>query len=116
MLEAITQAGYKPGEQIGVCLDPAASEFYQDGKYVFKKSDKSQRSPSRWWNIWANWVRQYPAILSLEDGMSEEDWAGMETADRHARQENPAGWRRHFRHQPRDLPARHRRRESPTRF
>ena len=44
MLEAITQAGYKPGEQIGICLDPAASEFYQDGKYVFKKSDKSERT------------------------------------------------------------------------
>jgi len=43
VLEAITQAGYKPGEQIGICLDPAASEFFQDGKYVFKKSDKSQR-------------------------------------------------------------------------
>ncbi len=83
MLEAITQAGYKPGEQIGVCLDPAASEFYQDGKYVFKKSDKSQRSPEQMVEFWANWVRQYPAILSLEDGMSEEDWAGWKllTAD-----------------------------------
>ena len=76
VLEAITQAGYKPGEQVGVCLDPAASEFYQDGKYVFKKSDKSQRSPEQMVEFWADWVRQYPAILSLEDGMSEEDWPG----------------------------------------
>ena len=76
VLEAITQAGYKPGEQIGVCLDPAASEFFQDGKYVFKKSDKSQRSPQEMVEFWANWVRQYPAIISIEDGMSEEDWAG----------------------------------------
>jgi len=76
VLEAITQAGYKPGEQIGVCLDPAASEFFQDGKYVFKKSDKSQRTSERMVEFWSNWVRQYPAILSIEDGMSEEDWKG----------------------------------------
>jgi enolase len=76
VLEAITQAGYKPGEQIGICLDPAASEFYQDGKYVFKKSDKSQRTSEQMVEFWANWVRQYPAILSIEDGMAEDDWAG----------------------------------------
>ena len=76
VLEAITQAGYKPGEQIGVCLDPAASEFFQDGKYVFKKSDKSQRTSEQMVEFWSNWVRQYPALLSIEDGMSEEDWKG----------------------------------------
>ena len=76
VLEAITQAGFKPGEQIGVCLDPAASEFFQDGKYGFKKSDKSQRTPEQMVEYWSNWVRQYPAILSIEDGMSEEDWDG----------------------------------------
>jgi len=76
VLEAITQAGYKPGENIGVCLDPAASEFYQDGKYVFKKSDKSQRTSEQMVEYWGNWVRQYPAIISIEDGMGEEDWPG----------------------------------------
>jgi enolase len=76
VLEAITQAGYKPGEQIGICLDPAASEFFQDGKYVFKKSDKSKRTSEEMVAYWCNWVRQYPAILSIEDGMSEEDWDG----------------------------------------
>jgi enolase len=76
VLEAITQAGYKPGTQIGICLDPAASEFFQDGKYVFKKSDKSQRTSDQMVEFWANWVRQYPAILSIEDGMAENDWAG----------------------------------------
>jgi len=76
VLEAIAQAGYKPGEEIGICLDPASSEFYQDGKYVFKKSDKSQRSSEQMVEFWANWVRQYPAILSIEDGMSENDWPG----------------------------------------
>ncbi len=76
VLEAIAQAGYQPGSQIGICLDPAASEFYQDGKYVFKKSDKSQRSSEQMVEYWKRWVEQYPAILSIEDGMSEEDWGG----------------------------------------
>jgi enolase len=76
VLEAITQAGYTPGEQVGICLDPAASEFYQNGKYVFKKSDKSERTSEQMVEFWANWVRQYPAILSIEDGMAEDDWAG----------------------------------------
>jgi enolase len=76
VLEAITQAGYKPGEQIGIALDPASSEFFVDGKYVFKKSDKSQRTPEQMVDFWVNWVRQYPAILSIEDGMAEDDWAG----------------------------------------
>jgi len=76
VLEAITQAGYQPGSQIGICLDPAASEFFENGKYVFKKSDKSQRNSEQMVEYWANWVRQYPAIISIEDGMSEKDWAG----------------------------------------
>jgi len=76
VLEAISQAGYKPGVDIGVCLDPAASEFYSNGKYVFKKSDKSARSSEQMVDYWANWVKQYPAIVSIEDGMSEEDWDG----------------------------------------
>jgi len=76
VLEAVSQAGYEPGTQVGICLDPAASEFYQDGKYVFKKSDKSARTSEQMVEYWSNWVRQYPAILSIEDGMSEEDWAG----------------------------------------
>ncbi|MDQ2946143.1 MAG: phosphopyruvate hydratase [Acidobacteriota bacterium] len=75
--EAITQAGYKPGEQIGIALDPAASEFFdkKSGKYVFKKSDKSERTPEQMVEFWAGWVRQYP-IISIEDGMAEDDWAG----------------------------------------
>ena len=74
--EAITQAGYKPGEQIGVALDPASSEFYIDNHYVFKKSDNSRRTSEEMVKFWENWVRQYPAILSIEDGMAEDDWAG----------------------------------------
>ena len=74
--EAITQAGYKLGDQIGIALDPAASEFYSDGKYIFKKSDKSERTSEQMVAFWADWVRQYPAIVSIEDGMAEDDWAG----------------------------------------
>jgi enolase len=76
VLEAIAQAGYKPGEQIGICLDPASSEFFKDGKYVFKKSDKSERTSEQMVQFWADWVAKYPAILSIEDGMAEDDWKG----------------------------------------
>ncbi len=78
VLEAITKAGYKPGEEIAIALDPAASEFYQDGKYVFKKSDKSTKSSDEMVKFWAKWVKDYPAIVSLEDGLSEEDWDGWQ--------------------------------------
>ncbi|MFZ0805451.1 MAG: phosphopyruvate hydratase [Candidatus Sulfotelmatobacter sp.] len=76
VLEAISKAGYKPGEEIAIALDPAASEFYQDGKYVFKKSDKSAKSSDEMVKYWAKWVNDYPAIVSLEDGLSENDWDG----------------------------------------
>jgi enolase len=77
ILEAITQAGYKPGEQIAIALDPAASEFYDSAKkkYVFKKSDKSEHSSEDMVKFWADWVRQYP-IVSLEDAFAEDDWDG----------------------------------------
>jgi enolase len=75
ILEAITQAGYKPGEQVAIALDPAASEFYKDGKYIFKKSDKSEHSSEQMVKYWADWVRQYP-IVSIEDGLAEDDWKG----------------------------------------
>jgi enolase len=75
VLEAINQAGYKPGEEIAIALDPASSEFYQDGKYVFKKSDKSAKSSDDMVKFWSKWANDYP-IVSLEDGLSEEDWDG----------------------------------------
>jgi enolase len=75
LLEAITKAGYKPGEQIGIALDPAASEFYKDGRYIFKKSDKSEHTSEQMVEYYANWRRQYP-IVSLEDGLAEDDWDG----------------------------------------
>ncbi len=77
ILEAITKAGYKPGEQIYIALDPAASEFYdaEKKKYVFSKSDKSEKTSEQMVQFWADWVRQYP-IISIEDGMAENDWDG----------------------------------------
>jgi enolase len=77
VLEAITKAGYKPGAQIAIALDPAASEFYDKGKkkYVFKKSDKSHHSSEEMVKFWSGWASQYP-IVSIEDGLAEDDWDG----------------------------------------
>lgn len=75
VLEAITKAGYKPGEEIAIALDPAVSELYQDGKYVFKKSDKSAKSSDEMVRFWAKWASDYP-IVSIEDGLAEDDWDG----------------------------------------
>lgn len=81
VMEAIVKAGYKPGEQVGIALDPAASEFYDKAKakYIFKKSDKSERTSDEMVDFWAGWVRQYP-IVSIEDGMAEDDWDGWKRA------------------------------------
>ncbi|MEQ1883990.1 MAG: phosphopyruvate hydratase [Bryobacteraceae bacterium] len=80
VLEAITAAGYAPGDQIGIALDPAASEFYDPAKkkYIFKKSDKSERTSDQMVKFWEGWVNQYP-IISIEDGMAEDDWDGWKT-------------------------------------
>ena len=77
VLEAISVAGYKAGEQVSIALDPAASEFYDksSGKYVFKKSDKSAHSSAEMAAYWSSWAGKYP-IVSIEDGFAEDDWAG----------------------------------------
>jgi enolase len=77
ILEAIELAGYKAGDEIAIALDPAASEFFdrKKGVYVFKKSDKSELTSEQMASYWEDWSRQYP-IVSLEDGMDENDWAG----------------------------------------
>jgi enolase len=77
ILEAIEAAGYKPGEQIAIALDPASSEFYdtEKKKYIFKKSDKRELSSEEMVAFYDNWTRQYP-IISIEDGLAEDDWAG----------------------------------------
>ena len=77
VIEAIQQAGYTPGEEIAIALDPAASEFFvkDSGKYVFKKSDKSEHTPEQMVRYWSDWAHKYP-IVSIEDGLAEDDWHG----------------------------------------
>jgi len=75
ILEAIEKAGYKAGENIMIALDPAASEFYKDGKYIFKKSDKRELSSDEMIAYWTDWTEKYP-IISIEDGLAESDWEG----------------------------------------
>ena len=75
ILQAIDKAGYKAGDDVMLALDPAASEFYSDGKYVFKKSDKRELSSEEMAAFWADWASKYP-IISIEDGMAENDWDG----------------------------------------
>src|SRR6516225_3286167 len=77
VLEAISAAGYQPGEQVAIALDPAASEFYDkaSGKYVFKKSDKSAHTSAEMAAYWTRWADTYHTAY-IEDGMAEDDWSG----------------------------------------
>jgi enolase len=77
ILEAIEKAGYRPGEQIALGLDCAASEFYKDGRYALEAEGLSLQA-GEWTDILANWVSKYP-IISIEDGMAEGDWDGWKT-------------------------------------
>ena len=97
ILEAIEAAGYKPGEQIAIALDPASSEFYdkEKKKYVFKKGDKSELTSEEMVHFYDNWMRQYP-IVSLEDGLAEERLGGLAHSDRQAGQQDSVGGRRHL--------------------
>jgi enolase len=72
ILEAVEKAGYKPGEQIQIALDPAASEFFEDGKYVLKKEGRTLTG-AEMVEFYADWVEKYP-IISIEDGLDEDDW------------------------------------------
>jgi enolase len=75
ILEAITKAGYAPGKDVYLALDPASSEFFENGKYVFSKSDKSAKTSEQMVRYYEEWVKKYP-IISIEDGMAENDWDG----------------------------------------
>jgi len=75
ILEATQQAGFTPGKDVFIALDPASSEFFDNGKYVFKKSDKSVKTSEQMVEFYSNWARQYP-IISIEDGLAENDWEG----------------------------------------
>ena len=75
VVQAIEKAGYKPGDDVCIALDVAASELYEDGEYVFKKGDGSRRSAEAMIELYQDWVNRYP-IVSIEDGLAENDWAG----------------------------------------
>jgi enolase len=77
ILEAINKAGYKPGSQVSICLDPAASEMWENGKYKLFKSTGKLISSDELIKLWENWVKQYPIVL-IEDGLAENDWAGWQ--------------------------------------
>ena len=77
ILEAIARAGYKPGTDVSICLDPATSEMWVDGKYKFSKSTGKSISSDEMVRLWETWVNQYPIVL-LEDGLAENDWPGWQ--------------------------------------
>jgi len=78
ILEAIGKAGYKAGDDVMMALDPASSEFFKDGKYIFKKSDNRELSSEEMAAYWTDWCNKYP-IISIEDGMAENDWDGWKS-------------------------------------
>ena len=81
ILEAISKAGYRPGDNVSVALDPASSEFYENGKYVFARSDKKSRGAEEMVRFYADWLDRYP-IVSIEDGLAEDDWNGWKLLTR----------------------------------
>jgi enolase len=83
IIRAIEAAGYKPGEDVSIALDPASSEFYDKAKkrYVFKKSDKSERTSDDMVKLYSEWISKYP-IVSIEDGLAEDDWEGWQVLTR----------------------------------
>jgi enolase len=78
ILQAIEQAGYRAGNDVLLALDPAASEFYDSGTYIFKKSDGRKLSSTEMISYWQSWIAKYP-IVSIEDGLAENDWEGWKT-------------------------------------
>lgn len=81
VLAAIEDAGYRPGIDIAICLDPASSEMWRDGRYIAFKSDQSARSTEQMVELWRDWVTQYPIVL-IEDPLAENDWDGWELLTR----------------------------------
>lgn len=75
ILQAISAAGYKPGKDIFIALDPASSSFYKDGKYIMRSEKPSEKSSDDMINFYSNWIKDYP-IVSIEDGLAENDWSG----------------------------------------
>jgi len=82
LMAAVTEAGYEPGEDIVFALDVAASELYNDGSYVFKKSGGAKKSAEEMVRLYEGWVERYP-IVSIEDGLAEDDWQGWANLTQH---------------------------------
>jgi enolase len=78
ILEAIHKAGYKSGKDLVIVLDPATSELFEDGSYVFEKSDKSRKSPAQMVEFWKSLLDRYPEIWAIEDGVAEDDHSGWQ--------------------------------------
>jgi enolase len=81
ILEAIAKSGYRAGDDVAIALDPASSEFYEDGKYVFSRSDKKARNSEEMVRLYSEWLGRYP-IVSIEDGLAEDDWVGWQMLTR----------------------------------
>ena len=108
LMQAIQDAGYEPGKDLAIALDVAATELYQDGEYVFKKGDGSRRTAEAMVDLYAEWVERYP-IVSIEDGLAEDDWDGWAKLTETPGRPDPAGGRRPLRHQRGPARQRHRR-------
>jgi len=76
IVQAIEAAGYKPGKDVAIALDPAASSFYEDGMYNLSKSGQGKKTSAEMTKLYAEWIEKYP-IVSIEDGLAENDWAGF---------------------------------------
>ena len=76
IVEAMAAAGYQPGNDIAIALDPAASSFYENGKYRLSRSGQGDKTSSEMINLYQQWIEKYP-IISIEDGLAESDWQGF---------------------------------------
>lgn len=77
IIEAIEKAGYRPGKDIALAIDPAASSFYKDGYYILSKSGQGKKSSEEMIDLYSQWIEKYP-IVSIEDGLAENDWKGFQ--------------------------------------
>ena len=102
LVAAIEAAGFRPNEDVAICLDPAASEFFREGRYELAGEGRSL-SAEEMVEYWVSISERYP-VLSLEDGMAEQDWDGWKQLTDRLGRRAPVGRRRHLRHQPRDPP------------
>lgn len=107
IVAAIEEAGYRPGSDIAIALDPAATSFYEDGRYRLTRSRQGEKTSAELTALYKEWIDRYP-IVSLEDGLAENDWDGFRAQTAEPRRPHPDRRRRHPRHQPEVHRSRHR--------